>query len=275
MTTGLDFLELCKEFSPYLKTIIGKDMMVAVTDRERFIAYVPGDKIDVKAVVGERIPASDPILATIASGKTLKANVPKEAYGYPFKATMTPVFDDHGKVVGCVGIGISMETEVEVMELSTGLSQAMEQVAAAIQEIAASASEISVSEKLLGDLVTKVVEATGKINDVLSFIKQIADETKMLGLNAAIEAARAGEAGRGFGVVAQEIRKLSDESKNTVDQIRNLTNEIHDYITETKAASQKTLRASEEQAAATQEVTASIEELSSTAVNLGNIAASL
>jgi methyl-accepting chemotaxis protein len=54
----------------------------------------------------------------------------------------------------------------------------------------------------------------------------MADETQMSGLNAAIEAARAGDAGRGFGVVAEEIRKLSDQSKQTAEQIRQLTKTI-------------------------------------------------
>ena len=55
-----------------------------------------------------------------------------------------------------------------------------------------------------------------QINEVMDLIKEIADETRLLGLNAAIEAARAGEAGVGFGVVAQEIRNLSNDSTNLV-----------------------------------------------------------
>jgi len=75
------------------------------------------------------------------------------------------------------------------------------------------------------------------INSVMEFIKEIADETKMLGLNAAIEAARVGEAGRGFGVVAEEIRKLSQESKKTVVQIKELTQGIEKSMAETADAS--------------------------------------
>lgn len=56
--------------------------------------------------------------------------------------------------------------------------------------------------------------------------ENMADETQMSGLNAAIEAARAGDAGRDFGVVAEEIRKLSDQSKQTAEQIRQLTKTI-------------------------------------------------
>ena len=60
----------------------------------------------------------------------------------------------------------------------------------------------------------------------MGFIKQIADETKMLGLNAAIEAARAGTQAGDSGVVAEEIRKLSDDSRQTVVKIRDYTQRL-------------------------------------------------
>ncbi|KPU45546.1 methyl-accepting chemotaxis protein 4 [Oxobacter pfennigii] len=62
-------------------------------------------------------------------------------------------------------------------------------------------------------------ESMDNINEFLSSIKRIAEQTNLLALNAAIEASRAGDAGRGFGVVAEEIRKLSDESNNTANEI--------------------------------------------------------
>lgn len=65
-----------------------------------------------------------------------------------------------------------------------------------------------------------------KINDLSSAILGIAEQTNLLALNASIEAARAGEAGRGFSVVATEISKLADNSKNSAAQIQSVTNEV-------------------------------------------------
>jgi methyl-accepting chemotaxis protein len=162
-----------------------------------------------------------------------------------------------------------------LVELATRLNASTEEIASVMEEVAASASEISASEGQLVDRVKQVANISMEINKVLDFIKSVADQTKMLGLNAAIEAARAGEHGRGFGVVAEEIRKLSDQSKETADQIRKLLKESNGHIQSVNEASNNTLKQSQEQAAATEEVTASVMEMATLAEKLADTARTL
>ena len=152
------------------------------------------------------------------------------------------------------------------------LTDSLHQISATMQELAASATDVSDNQVKLNSEIKNVDEVTNQINEVMDLIKEIADETRLLGLNAAIEAARAGEAGLGFGVVAQEIRNLSSDSKKTVSTIKEFTNRIRQYVDTTVTMGGNTLSTVEQQAAAIEEVTASVEELTSMAEQLSRLA---
>lgn len=145
--------------------------------------------------------------------------------------------------------------------MSSTLVENFTQISATMEELAASSVSINENQETLNQEINNVKNISEQINVILKAIENIADETKMLGLNAAIEAARAGEAGRGFTVVASEIRSLSQNSKETAMQIVKLTAEIQESVLKTLHISDSTMENTEQQSAAIQQTTASVEEI--------------
>jgi ligand-binding sensor protein len=158
--------------------------------------------------------------------------------------------------------------QLVLSNMSQVLSENFSQISATMEELNATSANVANNQHNLNDEITNVKNISIEINTILDSIKSIADQTKMLGLNAAIEAARAGDAGRGFGVVATEIRKLSQSSKETAFMIMNLTGKIQDSVDRTMETSNATLENAEQQSAAMQEVTASLTEIATLADEL-------
>jgi len=152
------------------------------------------------------------------------------------------------------------------------LSENIGHISATMEQLSASSDEVISNQNHLNAEILNVKKVSVEINSILDAIKDIADETKMLGLNAAIEAARAGEAGRGFGVVAAEIRALSQDSKATALKIAEMTRIIQDSVDRTIETSKATLSTTEQTTAAVEETTANLLEVSSLADELNKMA---
>ncbi|MER0044748.1 MULTISPECIES: methyl-accepting chemotaxis protein [unclassified Pseudomonas] len=110
-----------------------------------------------------------------------------------------------------------------------------------------SASMRELSERLAGSAQTlqKLRQQTEQITRVVDVIKGIAEQTNLLALNAAIEAARAGEQGRGFAVVADEVRSLSQRTQNSTAEIAQTVGDLHKVVGQSVAEMEQAMHQAE------------------------------
>lgn len=139
-------------------------------------------------------------------------------------------------------------------EVAGEISRSVEQTAAAIENIYAGSEELNAANRAVAEAVSATETKVRDTNQMLDFILDVADQTGLLGLNAAIIAAQAGIHGRGFSVVADEIRKLAKNSSSSADKITEILEQIRSGIAEVKSISEKTGVISEKQFRATQQI---------------------
>lgn len=165
--------------------------------------------------------------------------------------------------------------QYELKNMGKSIGESLDQMSASMEELSSSAVTVSENQQSLNKEIKNIKELSSKIHEIIGSIKSIAEQTNMLGLNAAIEAARAGEYGRGFGVVANEIRKLSDSSKETAVKVVDLTKNIQDSVSKTLESSDQTSKTTENQAAAIEQINSGLQEVLSMSAHMNELAEGL
>lgn len=160
-----------------------------------------------------------------------------------------------GEQAACVSQA-SASIEEMVANINS-VSASMEKLATQFDEVSLAANEGKEAQQATGELVKRIYERSRSLQDANATIAAIAAQTNLLAMNAAIEAAHAGDAGRGFSVVADEIRKLAENSANQSKAIRTDIKTVDQAIEEVVVSSDrlsKTIDKIEERISHTSEI---------------------
>ncbi|MGY3257730.1 methyl-accepting chemotaxis protein [Pseudomonas chlororaphis] len=163
--------------------------------------------------------------------------VDKRGQSLWLEANYNPVYDAAGRLCKVVKFASDVTARVEkhaqdaqsatqAYHISVETRQVAEQGTAVIQQAASEMRQIAANIEDSSTLIAKLGERSEQITAIVNTIRAIAEQTNLLALNAAIEAARAGEQGRGFAVVADEVRQLAARTSGSTAEISGMIDMI-------------------------------------------------
>nr|WP_147554237.1 methyl-accepting chemotaxis protein [Bacillus testis] len=266
----MSILEAFIMVAPYLNKLVQDDITVSVYDTEKLKISVPAETFSLNLKPGEALRDGDILATAIRQDREMTGMVGEEMFGVSFSSKVLPLKDSNGTVIGGVGVGSSLEYVTQLNGVVENLSAIVGETAASLEEINSSAAVLATRMEDITHQMVEVSSGAEQIGLISKVVKAVSDQSNLLGLNAAIEAARAGEAGRGFSVVADEIRKLATNSKEQVTQIDSITKNIQKAIENLDSAFNGINQFTEQQAMAIEQISETVKEISSTADNLAS-----
>ncbi|MED4910634.1 methyl-accepting chemotaxis protein [Brevibacillus centrosporus] len=259
--------------APILHKAFLFDCMVGVTDREKFLAYYPASDLNLGIKVGDQLRAGSINATAVAENRRVVRKIGKEVYGIPYIAVGYPIVEN-GQVVGCLATGVTTDREDQLRALAENLTGALENIAVHTESLAKEANDLAQASHILSDTAVTMEKKIAETSQINQLIRDISTRSNVLGLNAVLEAARAGAAGRGFSVVAEEIRRLSQTTSTSAKSIFRILDEMNELVGTVTSEMEKTMNHSLQQSTRIQELDAVMQQLRKMAEQLRETAMS-
>ncbi|WP_184181281.1 methyl-accepting chemotaxis protein [Paenibacillus sp. JGP012] len=254
---------------PYISQILREPASLCVYDHEKVLDVLTTDRFDLGFEKGMKLLESFQNFAVLKNGREATlSTLPKEIYGIELDTLNIPIFDDQQNVVAVFCASYDQSNQNQLEDIIQENQQINANLVDMVQHVAAHAEELQATSEQILENTRVAVQNSSQINKVAGFIREISEQTNLLGLNAAIEAARVGEAGAGFGVVAAEVRKLSVDAKQATTDIDASLKDVQQVIQQMSVEVSQIAASSQEQATLVASFTDVIEKLNDTGARM-------
>ncbi len=228
----MDILTSFINVAPYINQLCREEVTVAIADLEKHLAYYPApgmaQKVDIP--IGTPLKEGQALTEAIKKGHSIKSNVPPSVWGIPIYSVAIPLQDDQGKIVGAVTFATDTGYATRLDDIIQGLNNDSASFATIVEGLATSSEESSNRAQEAVMAVEKALVYSRKTEEILHIMAKTASQSNLIGLNAAIESARAGASGKVFSIVADEIRKLAQETASAIKDVRSIIEELNATI---------------------------------------------
>lgn len=219
-------LECAVRTAPVFHALHSGLNVVAVADTEKYRIYLPGEKIDHRIKTGDPLIPDSIMYLAIRNRTRVCVRKDSALFGFPYVGFAVPILNQRKQVVGGVIMCENIQHIEQLTQAAQCLTESSGRVLTTVETLEKLNNELIRMGNSLQEQSMKAVGDVRSADMLLTLIKEIANQTNILGINAAIEAARSGEHGRGFAVVAEEVRKLAARSIESVHQIASTLNTI-------------------------------------------------
>lgn len=253
---------------PIIKAVMREELMITVFDHEKYIYYAPTKELNFNYKIGGPLPDMYLDYALVDKSGPVVLKVPAEEFGIPFDSINIPVKDDMGEMIGAINVAVSTKKTDELNEIVETVEAIANNLLSKVQNIAHHSQNLSVTTGQMAEKTASTVQYSEEIKHVAGTINMISEQTNLLGLNAAIEAARVGQEGAGFGVVANEIRKLSKSSKEATKSIEQTLKNISHSLQSMQESYEGIANSTQEETKLIGEFLSDLEKLQKTSDNI-------
>lgn len=251
------------------------DVGVCISNQETAIFYRPSRTLDLRVKPGDAVKPGSALYRAIHEKRRIVVQMDASLYGVPYVGIGSPIYNETKQVIGAITISESTARYELLKEASAQIGSNIATIASTSEEISAQTEEIAAASRTLTATLETSQMRVKETDQVLGLIKSIAGQTNLLGLNAAIEAARVGDQGRGFGVVAEEIRKLSGTTADSIKSIESIIKSVQEDNSSTRTQMLQIASMISQIASAITQVAESTQELNDMSRKLNGLAEEL